>query len=128
MTVGISTVNVANKVLDWLRGMAPAEVPGLYVKIHTGDPGANGTANASAVTTRRQATMNAAAGGSITLSAMSGSWAMTASETITHISLHDAASGGNFLLSAALITPRTVVNGDTLTMTTLVVGHTPLAA
>ncbi|MCB8914023.1 hypothetical protein L612_009200000030, partial [Rhodococcus rhodochrous J38] len=128
MTVGISTVNVADEMLNWMRGVAPTPVPGLYVRLHTGDPGAAGTANGSVVTTRRQATMNAAAGGSMSLLSMSGSWAMTASETITHISVHDAASGGNFLLSAALNTPRSVVNGDTITMTTLVVGHTPLAA
>ncbi|AKJ71626.1 hypothetical protein SPI1_33 [Skermania phage SPI1] len=52
MTVGISTVAVANRMLDWLRGTAPATIAGLYLKLHTGDPGAAGTANASAVTTR----------------------------------------------------------------------------
>lgn len=128
MTVGVSAVNVANEVLDWLRGVAPAAVAGMYVKLHTGDPGAAGASNASVVTTRRQATMNAAAGGSMTLASMSGSWAMTGTETITHISVHDAATGGNFLFSGALSTPRSVVNGDTLTMTSLVVGNTPLAA
>ncbi|WP_016690860.1 phage tail fiber protein [Rhodococcus rhodochrous] len=128
MAVGISAANVANHVLNWLRGVAPPAVGGLYVKLHKDDPGAAGTANGSVVTTRRQATMNAAAGGSMSLLSMSGSWAMTASETITHISVHDAASGGNFLFSAALNTPRSVVNGDTITMTTLVVGNTPLAA
>lgn len=128
MPVGVSAANVANQVLGWLRGTPPPSVGGLYVKLHTGDPGAAGTANGSVVTTRRQATMNAPAGGSMSLLSMSGSWAMTASEMITHISVHDAASGGNFLFSAALNTPRSVVNGDTITMTTLVVGNTPLAS
>jgi hypothetical protein len=128
MTVGVSAANVADNVLDWLRGVAPPTVEGLYVKLHKGDPGENGTVNPSAVTTRRRATMNEASGGAMSLLSMSGSWAMTASETITHISVHDAASGGNFLFSAALNTPRSVVNGDTITMTTLVVGNTPIAA
>lgn len=127
MTVGVA-VYTANEVLDWLRGVAPATVPGLFVKLHTGDPGAAGTASPSAVTTRRQATMNAASGGSITLNSMSGSWAMTTSEVVTHISVWDASTGGNFLISAQLTTPRSVANGDTLTMTSLVIGNTPIAA
>lgn len=128
MATGISTANVANPTLDWLRGVAPSSVPGLYVKLHIGDPGASGTANASAVTTRRQATMNAASGGSITLSAISGSWAMTATETITHISVHDDATSGNFRWSVALTTARSVVNGDTLVLTALSLNQSPLAA
>lgn len=128
MTVGISTANVANIVLDWLRGVAPATVPGLWVKLHIGDPGAAGTTNPSVVTTRVQATMNVASGGSITLSAVSGSWSMTASESITHISVHDAVTGGNFRWSAVLGTPRNVNNGDTLTLTVLTLANTPLAA
>lgn len=127
MTVGVA-VYTANEVLDWLRGEAPAPVPGLFVKLHTDDPGAAGTAFPSAVTTRRQATMNAASGGSITLNAMSGSWAMTTSENITHISVHSASTAGSFLISAQLTTPRSVANGDTLTMTSLVIGNTPIAA
>ncbi|TCN51778.1 hypothetical protein EV641_109169 [Rhodococcus sp. SMB37] len=127
MPAGVA-VYTANEVLDWLRGEAPAPVPGLYVKLHTDNPGANGTTFPSAVTTRRQATMNAAAGGSITLNAMSGSWAMTTAETITHISVWDATTAGNFLISAQLTTPRSVANGDTLTMTSLVIGNTPIAA
>lgn len=128
MTLGISTVNVANAVLDWLRGVAPSTVPALWVKLHLGDPGASGTANPSVVTTRMQATMNAASGGSMTLSAVSGSWSMTATEAITHISVHDASTGGNFRWSAILGTARNVNNGDTLTLTVLTLGNTPLAA
>lgn len=128
MTLGISTANVANVVLDWLRGVAPATVPGLWVKLHIGDPGAAGTTFPSVVTTRVQATMNVASGGSITLSAVSGSWSMTATESITHISVHDASSGGNFRWSAILGTARSVNNGDTLTLTVLTLGNAPLAA
>lgn len=127
MPAGVA-VYTANEVLDWLRGVAPDTVAGLYVKLHTGDPGAAAASAASVVTTRRQATMNAAAGGSITLNAMSGSWAMTTAETITHISVWDATTAGNFLISAQLTTPRSVANGDTLTMTSLVIGNTPIAS
>ncbi|MBF6515272.1 hypothetical protein FEK35_27300 [Nocardia cyriacigeorgica] len=128
MAVGISVANVSHPTLNWLRGISPPPVPGLYVKLHTGDPGAAGAGAASAVTARMQATMAAASGGQIALLSMSGPWTMTATETITHISVWDAASGGNFLFSGVLTTPRPVANGDTLTLITLVVAHAPLAA
>lgn len=128
MAVGISTVNVANAMLNWLRNVAPAAVPALWVQLHIGDPGASGTANTSVVTTRMQATMNVASGGSMTLSLISGSWSMTATETITHISVKDASTGGTFLFSAVLTASKNVVAGDTLTLTVLTVSHTPLAA
>lgn len=128
MTVGISTVAVANRMLDWLRGTAPATIAGLYLKLHTGDPGAAGTANASAVTTRPQITMAAASGGAMSLSSASGSYTMTATETITHVSVWDASTAGTFLMSMALTTSRSVVNGDVLTINSVNISHTPLAA
>lgn len=128
MAVGISVTNVANQMLNWLRGVAPSSVPALWAQVHIGDPGAAGTSNLSAVTTRIQVTMAAASGGAITLSAVSGSWTMTATETISHLSLKDASSGGNFLLSGALASSKNVVAGDTLTLTVLNISHTPLAA
>lgn len=125
MTVGISTAH-ANNVLNVFRGNA---YPGVtaYVKLHTGDPGSAGTANASTVTTRNAATYSAASAGSMALSSISG-FSMTATETISHISLWDASTAGNFLQSAALTTSRSVLNGDTLNLTTLTLSYTPLAA
>lgn len=128
MARGISTVNVANKVLDWIRGVAPTPPAQLWAQLRIGDPGANGTANPSAVTVRVQVTMTAAAGGSISLNTVSGSWSMTTTETITDLSIHDASAAGNFLWSVQLGTPRTVNNGDTLTLSTLTLGNSPLAA
>lgn len=128
MTVGISTTAIANPNLDWLRGVAPPTIAGLYIKLHTGDPGASGTANASAVTTRRQATMNAASGGQITLNAMSGTYAMTTTENISHFSVHNDPTAGTFLFSGAWTTPRAVINGDTIVVSSFVVSNSPLAA
>lgn len=128
MTVGISTNNVSHPTLNWLRGVAPPTVPGLFVKLHIGDPLGDGTAAPSVVTARVQATMSAASGGQIALTAVSGAWTMTAAENITHISVWDDATAGNFLFSGVLTTPRAVANGDTLTLTALVVSHAPLAA
>jgi hypothetical protein len=53
---------------------------------------------------------------------------MTTTETISHISVWDASSAGNFLFSAALTTPKSVNNGDTLNLTTLGFSLTPQAA
>lgn len=131
MTVGLHAVNTANAWLNTIRGggngsniTAPAA---LYLQIHTGDPGSAGTANVSAVTGRQAVTLGAASAGAIALS-NSPAFTMTTTETITHVSVWDASSNGNFRWSAALSVSRAVVNTDTLTFTTLGVSITPLAA
>lgn len=66
----------------------------LWVQLHVGNPGANGTANVATETTRKSFTRTAAAGG---VSANSGlmQWpAYPASETITHVSVWSASSSG----------------------------------
>lgn len=127
--VGLSTSNLANKILDHLRGgTAWTQPSGLYVKLHIGDPGSAGTSNASAVTTRSQATFAAAASGAIALTGTNPSWTMTASETISHVSVWDASTSGNFLWSVALSASKAVVSSDTLTLTSLGLSLTPLAA
>lgn len=118
MTVGLSTANLANKILDHLRGgTAWTQPSGLYVKLHLGDPGANGTANPSTVATRSQVTFAAASSGAIALTGTNPSWSMTATESVSHISVWDASSNGNFLWSAALSVTKSVQSGDTLTLT-----------
>lgn len=128
MTLGIHTVNVANAILDWLRGVAPATIPGLFWKLHTGDPGSAGTANASAVTSRVSVTYSAASGGSMSFASAGGSFAMTATETITHISVWTASSGGNVLWTFILTASRSVVSGDTLTPNAGTLSNSPLMA
>lgn len=128
MAVGLSTTNLANNWLNMLRGTAFTAPTGLYVKLHTGDPGSAGTANASAVTTRSTLTLAAASGGAVALTGTQPSWSMTTSETISYISVWDNASTGNFLWSAQLAVAKTVANGDTLTLTTCGLSLTPLAA
>lgn len=125
MAVGLSTA-VANSQLGVFRGTAMTGVS-VYVKLHIGDPGAAGTSNPSAVTTRNQATFAAPSGGSMTLASLA-SYSMTATETITHISLWDAATAGNFLASAALSSGKAVVSGDTVTLTSLTVSKSNLAS
>ena len=129
MTVGISGANLANKILDTITRTGTAPTAGtVYVKLHTGDPGSAGTSNASGVTTRSAATFGSAATGGVGTMTNTPSWSMTGTETISHISLWDASSAGNFLQSAALTASKNVTNGDTLTLTTLTLAYTPIAA
>jgi hypothetical protein len=125
MAVGLASAT-ANSLLNTLRGTAYS-VTAVYVKLHVGDPGAAGASNPSAVTTRNQLTWAAASGGSMTLSALAA-FSMTASETITHISIWDAATAGNFITSGALAASKAVNSGDTLTFNSLTASFTPLAA
>jgi hypothetical protein len=126
MTTGV-TAATANAWLNTWRNTAASAVATVFVKLHTGDPGSAGTANASAVTTRNQVTWSAASGGSMALSSLSA-YSMTTTETITHISFWDASTSGNFLGSAAMSSSKNVASGDTLTFTTLTAAVAPIAA
>jgi hypothetical protein len=53
---------------------------------------------------------------------------MMDSDSISNLSIWVVATAGNFRWSLAVTTPRNVVSGDTLTLTTLVLGNNPLAA
>jgi hypothetical protein len=130
MAVGLHAVNLANKWLDMLRAVAFTAPAAIYVKLHIGDPGAAATTTPSANTTRVVMTLSAAAAGAVALTGTQPTWASWASgaETESHISVWDNLTAGNFLLSAALTTPKAVANGDTLTLTSFSVSLAPLAA
>lgn len=130
MTVGLHAVNLANKWLDMLGATAFTAPSSANVKLHTGDPGSAGTANASAETTRKVLTWAAASAGSKAITSTLPSWASWAagSETISHISVWDNISAGNYLFSVALTVSKAVTNGDTLNLTSLTFAFTPIAA
>jgi hypothetical protein len=130
VTVGLHAVNLANKWLDMLAGTAFTAPSTTAVKLHTGDPGSAGTANASAETTRKALTWSAASAGSKAITTTLPSWTSwsVGTETITHISCWDSTTAGNFLFSAALTTSKTPTNGDTLNLTALTFAFTPIAA
>lgn len=134
MTVGFSAVNTANAWLNTLRGTSAATFTGvttLFVQLHTGDPGASGTANVSSVTTRPALNYGAAAAGSQSAIATLPSWATwagTNGEVVTHISIWGASSAGTFYYSVALTASKTVNTGDTLNLSSLTVSLTPIAA
>lgn len=130
MTAGLHAVNLANKWLDMLGATAFTAPATTAVKLHTGDPGSAGTANASAETTRKALTWSAASAGSKAITTTLPQWATwtAGSETITHISVWDSTTAGNFLFSAALTASKSVTNGDTLNLTALTFAFTPIAA
>jgi hypothetical protein len=130
VTVGASTANLANKWLDMLGGTAFSAPANTYMKLHTGDPGSAGTANASAETTRKVLTWSAASSGSKAITSTLPSWTPWAagSETISHVSVWDASTSGNFLYSFALSSSKAVSNGDTFNITSHSISQTPLAA
>lgn len=133
MTVGMSSANLAGSWLNTIRGggngvtfTAPAAI---YAKLHTADPGAAGaTAAAAGSTTRVAVTLGAASGGAVALS-NSPSWTNGGtSETLTHLSVWDASSAGNFLFSVALTASQAWASGNGFTLTSLSFALTPLAA
>lgn len=129
MTVGLHTVNLANKWLDMLGATAFTAPATTAIKLHTGDPGAAGTSNASGETTRKALTWSAASGGSKGIAATLPTWLWAVgNETISHFSVWDSTTAGNFLFSGAFTVSKSVTNGDTLNVLTLTVAHTPLAA
>jgi hypothetical protein len=128
LAVGLSEVNVANKLLDGLTktGTYPA-AGGIYVQLHIGIPGAAGALSPAAASARYLATMGSISGGSVSLSSMASSWTISAGETISHISLWTASTAGTFLWSGALSATKTVSPGDTFALTTLTLAFTPIA-
>lgn len=126
MTVGIASAH-ATAILNLYKGTTYTAPSGIYVQLHTADPGAAGTTAVSAVTTRNQITWGTVSAGSLAMSSI-GSYSMTSSETITHISLWGASSGGTFYQSLALTSSVPVVNGTTLSFSAISVAYSPLAA
>lgn len=113
--------SVANGWLDGSFGT-------VYAALHTADPGTAGSTSPSAGDPSRKAvTMGAAASGSKASTASAGPWTNGgSSETITHISLWTAVSGGTFLGSAPLSASQAWVAGNTFTLTSLTIAITPV--
>ncbi|WP_181778920.1 phage tail fiber protein [Pseudonocardia pini] len=83
----------------------------VYVKMHTGDPGPNGTANPAPETTRKLVDWTTPTGGAME-SAAEIEWPdLAAIQTWTHYSLWNASTGGTFGHSGT-IAPRSWGVGD----------------
>lgn len=126
MTAGLSAAK-ANSILSVLRNTAYAGIATPFVQLHTGDPGAAGTANVAATSTRNAVTWNAPAGGSMTLASL-GSWTGAAAESISHISIWTASSAGTFVESWPLTASVPIIVGSTFSLPTLTLSFSPIAA
>lgn len=117
----MSIANYAElKILDHLTGTASWTAPSsVYLKLHTGDPGEDGTANAASETTRQAASFASAASGSIVTDATVEWSGVAATETYSHWSMWDASTAGNCLWSGALSSSVSVTAGDTFRITAL---------
>lgn len=105
-----------NAVVDAICNNTAFQVAQSYVKLHTGDPGENGTNNAAGETTRKSASFSAASGGVGTSDADISWTSYSTAETVSHVSLWDHLTAGNCLGAGALAASKTMAVGDTLTI------------
>jgi hypothetical protein len=130
LAVGLSSVNLADAWLNGLRNVA-FQKAAIYAKLHTAIPGSAGTASAATNdATRKQVTFAASSGGAIAKDATEVKWTSGAdfSEAVSHVSMWDDPTAGNFLWSFVLGTPKTwTTTGDTLTLTACGLSLTPIA-
>lgn len=117
MAVGLASATAA-ALLDALFNQTNYTAPtAIWMKLHTGDPGAAGTSNAATETTRKDVTavFAAASGGTVT-SNVAVTWtAVAGTEDYTHYSIWSASSAGTFYWSGT-ITANSVTAGDTFTL------------
>ena len=108
------------KILEHTTGTTAWTIPtDVYVQLHTGDAGEEGTSSVATEDTRKEADWAAAASGSIATSATLEWTNVAATETYSHWSLWDASTAGNCLWTGALSSSAAVTAGDTFQITTL---------
>lgn len=118
MALGLEA-SAANEFLDALLdgGTMPSANSTSYIQLHTGDPGSDGTSNVASNSTRKEVDWAAASGGSIASQAdIEWGTGETATETISHFSIWDAATTGTFLLSGDVDPDDSVTAGNTYTI------------
>lgn len=112
------------KLLNYVfRATAYTAPSGIYVKLHTGDPGEDCTSNAAGNTTRVAATFSAASNpaGTIAMTATIAWTGVSTTETYSYVSLWDALTSGNPLGSGPMDSSHSVTAGDTFNLTALTI-------
>ena len=105
-------------LLNTLRNTSFA-VAGTWLKLHTGDPGEDASANAATNTSRQSISFSAASSGSLASSSTATWTNVSTTETYTHWSLWDSLTTGNCLWSGGLASSAAVTAGDTFQITSL---------
>jgi hypothetical protein len=108
-----------DKWLDTLSASVGYNAADTYLKLHTGAPGEDCTANAAGETTRQEVTFIASSGGSKVSNATVTWTNVSTTETYTHWSMWDASTSGNALWYGALSSNAAVTAGDTFEITSL---------
>ncbi len=112
MTVGLATAT-ANSILNAIGNATSYNIAGgVFIKLHTADPGAAGTTAAATETTRKAVSFGAASGGSMANDVAVTWTSIAGSQDATHFSLWDDVSAGNFVGSGT-ITANAYTAGDT---------------
>lgn len=112
--MGTFSAAVRNSWLDALARGVAYDNDEVWVKLHLGDPGAAGTSNPAAETTRQQATFGAGASGGAISNTVAIEWTnVSTTETYTHVSFWSASTAGTFLGSDDLSSSAAVTAGDT---------------
>jgi hypothetical protein len=113
--VGQFAVGECNKMIDAYVGRTTYTAnAAYYAKLHLGDPGAAGTSNPAANTTRQAVTFgSAASAGAISNTAVVEWTSVPNTETYSHVSFWTASSAGTFLGSDDLSSTAAVTAGDT---------------
>jgi hypothetical protein len=114
MPTGLSSY-LANKFLDAVGNATAYSATDVYVKLHIGDPGANGTANAATETTRKSVSFSAALTGGLTSDADVSWESIAGSEDATFFTVWDNLTAGNFLFSGT-VAGNAYTAGDTFTI------------
>jgi len=109
-----------NKILGHLTGVSTWTKPtNVYIQLHTGEPGEDGTDNVAGYSARQISSWSAAADGSISISS-SVDWPnVNTTETYSHWSAWDAEVGGNCLWTGSLTANVAVSSGDSFQFTDL---------
>lgn len=108
--------NIANYAEDALLGHLLTNTPlasptTVYAAIHSGDPSETGELNEVGVD-RQAISFGVVSAGSVSNDA-EVSWANMPTVTVTHVSIKDAATGGNTLFWGALTESEAVSSGET---------------
>jgi hypothetical protein len=126
MTAGLAP-SLVSGWLNTLRttgngGAAYSAVAGTFIQLHTGDPGAAGTANISVGSTTRNSFIfsSSSSGSALSLGTAPSAWTNGGtSETLTHISVWTASTAGTFLHSVVLTASKAWASGDLYNQNTL---------
>lgn len=108
----------ANLTLDWLTGKVVSPPAGLFIKLHIGDPGFDGTQNPAVNTSRQVTTLGTAVSGVATTNIDSVWTAVPATETYSHMSIWSTVgpAGGSVIWQGPLTVPIAVTAGGDFTL------------